>query len=162
MEFILAQICGGIALITAIITTQQKTKERILIFAAITNAIAIMQYFFLDARTGEIISLVNVIRCMCFYYYKKKNIKPSLTFLILFSAAAVITGMMRWQGIYSILPIIGALVLTYGYWQDDVKVARLCIVTNALGWGIYNIVYLAYVRSSAVNSRTGVYNYCNS
>lgn len=143
--FILAQILGGIVLILTVISVQQKTKEKILIFQIIANIVISIQYFLLDALTGGVVSIINIIRCCIFYIYKKKNMKPSVTFLGIFILVAIISGIWTWQNIFSVIPIVAAIVFTYGLWQDNVKITKICTAITSGNWGIYNLIVKAYV-----------------
>ena len=143
--FILAQILGGIVLILTVISVQQKTKEKILIFQIIANIVISIQYFLLDALTGGVVSIINIIRCCIFYIYKKKNMKPSVTFLAIFILIAIVSGIWTWQNIFSVIPIIAAIVFTYGLWQDNVKITKICTAITSGNWGIYNLIVKAYV-----------------
>lgn len=145
MSFILAQICGLIALILTVISVQFKTKEKIVVCFIFANIIVAIQFFLLNAITGAIISIINTIRCIIFYYYKKKNKKPSLTILIIFEIIAIISGIISWQDIWSILPIIVTVIYTYGLWQDNVTIIRITTGIAGLGWMIYDLIVMAYV-----------------
>jgi len=143
--FIIAQIIGGIVLILTVISVQFKTKEKILICQIVANILVAIQYFLLNALTGGVVAIINTIRCIIFYYYKKKDKKPSVAFLGLFIAVAVISGVLTWQSAFSIIPIIAAIVFTYGLWQDNVKVTRICTAITAGNWIGYNVIVKAYV-----------------
>ncbi len=145
MLFILAQICGIIVLILTVISVQFKTKEKIVMGMVFANIVVTIQYFLLNAVTGAVVSIINVIRCIVFYYYKKKDKKPSLMILLIFEIIAIISGIMSWQNIWSVIPIIVTVIYTYGLWQDDVKVIRITTAVVGLGWAIYNVIVMAYV-----------------
>lgn len=145
MLFILAQICGVIALIFTVASVQFKTKEKIVMCFVFANIAVAIQFFLLNAITGAIISIINTIRCIIFYYYKKKDKKPSLMILLIFEMVAVISGIISWQNIWSIIPIIVTVIYTYGLWQDDVKVIRITTAIVGLGWAIYDVIVMAYV-----------------
>ena len=145
MLFILAQICGLIILVLTVISVQFKTKEKIVMCFVFANVIAAMQYFLLSAFTGAVISIINAIRCIVFYYYKKKNIKPSLIVLLIFEVIAIISGIFTWQNIWSLIPIIVTVIYTYGLWQDNVTVIRITTGIAGFGWAIYNVIVMAYV-----------------
>lgn len=145
MLFLLAQICGLIALILTVISVQFKTKEKIVMCFIFANIVVAIQFFLLNAITGGIISIINAIRCIIFYYYKKKDKKPSLAILILFEIIAIVSGMMSWQNIWSILPIMVTIIYTYGLWQDNVTIIRVTTGIAGLGWAIYDLIVMAYV-----------------
>lgn len=145
MLFILAQICGLIILILTVISVQFKTKEKIVMCFVFANVIAAIQYFLLSAFTGAVISVINAIRCIVFYYYKKKEMKPSLITLLIFELIAIISGIFTWQNIWSLIPILVTVIYTYGLWQDNVTVIRITTGIAGFGWAIYNIIVMAYV-----------------
>lgn len=143
--FILAQICGVITLILTVISVQFKTKEKIVMCFIWANLVVAIQYFLLGAITGAIISIINAIRCIVFYFYKKKDKKPSVIVLIIFEIVAVISGIISWQNMWSLIPIIVTIIYTYGLWQDDITIVRITTGIAGFGWTIYNIVVRAYI-----------------
>lgn len=145
MSFILAQICGVIVLILTVISVQFKTKEKIVMCFVFANLAMAVQFFLLNAVTGAVISIINTIRCIIFYYYKKKDKKPSLIILLIFEIVAIVSGMMSWQNMWSVIPIVVTVIYTYGLWQDNVKVIRITTAIVGLGWAIYDIIVMAFV-----------------
>lgn len=144
MLFISAQIIGFIVLGITVTSIQFKTKEKILICQIIANILVAIQYFLLNALTGGVVAVINVIRCLVFYYYKKKDKKPSVIFLSIFIVIAIVSGILTWQNVFSIIPIIATIVFTYGLWQDNVKITRICTAITAGNWTIYNVIVKAY------------------
>lgn len=148
--FILAQICGLIALIITAINIQLKSKENIVMLNIWANVAVTIQYFLLGAYTGAVISILNTIRDFVYFLFKKKNIKPSILVLLIFETIAIISGIISWQNIWSIIPILVTIIYTYGLWQDKVKILRITTVIIGYGWSIYNIVVKAYVAALQV------------
>lgn len=147
MAFIIAQIIGVLILILTVISIQQKTKEKILMYQIIANVLDGIQYFLLGAITGGVIGFLNVLRCIVFYWYKKKDKKPSVLFLIIFILVAIGSGIISWQDNFSIIPIIVTIIFTYGLWQDNVKVTRICTSLTAGGWSIYGLAFKGFSRA---------------
>lgn len=145
MQFVLAQICGIIAIILTVISVQFKTKEKIVMCSVFANIVVAIQYFLLGALTGAVIAIINTIRCLIFYLYKKKDMKPSFIVLIIFEIIAVISGSISWQDMWSLIPIVVTVIYTYGLWQDNIKVIRIATGVVGFGWAVYNIVVRAYV-----------------
>ncbi len=163
MLFILAQVCGVIALILTVISVQFKTKEKIVMCFIWANTVVAIQYFLLGAITGAIVSIINAIRCIVFYIYKKKDMKPSITVLLIFEIIAVISGIISWQNMWSLIPIIVTVIYTYGLWQDDIKIVRITTAIAGFGWAIYNIVVKAYIGalqsiSQLISAIVSLYN----
>ena len=145
MLFILAQICGLIVLVLTVISVHFKTKEQIVMCFTIANVFMAIQYFLLGALTGTIISILNAIRCVVFYFFKRKDMKPSFIILLIFEIMAVISGVISWQNMWSFIPIVVTVIYTYGLWQDNIKVIRIATGIAGFGWAVYNVAVRAYV-----------------
>ena len=145
MNFYLAQICGLLIMICNAISVQFKTKDKILICFVIANLFGIAQYFLLNAITAAVVYIISTIRCIVFYYYEKKDLKPSLIVLMIFEVLAIICGALSWQNMWSIIPIIVTVVFTYGLWQKNLRVTRISTAITGFGWVFYNIIVMAYV-----------------
>lgn len=70
--------------------------------------------------------------------------KPSFVFLGIFVIIAILSGILTWQSTLSIIPIIAAIIFTYGLWQDNITITRICTGITAGNWTIYNIIVKAY------------------
>ena len=144
MPFIIAQICGAIALILTVISIQVKTKDKIIMCTILANIVVTMQYFLLGALTGGVLSIINTIRCIVFYIYKKKNLKPSIIILLIFEIVTIISGCISFQNAWSLIPIVVSVIYTYGLWQDNVTVIRITTGIAGFGWALYNAIVKAY------------------
>lgn len=117
------------------------------------NVVITLQYFLLGAYTGAVISILNAIRDIVYFLFKKNNLKPSILVLLIFEIVAIISGIMSWQNIWSIIPIIATIIYTYGLWQDNVKILRITTVIIGYGWTVYDIVVKAYVAALQVTAQ---------
>ena len=144
MQFILAQIFGTIALILTVISVQFKTKDKIVMCITLANVAIAIQFFLLNAVTGAIISILDTIRCIVFYIYEKKNLKPSLPILLTFEAIVIISGIISWQNGWSIIPVITSVVFTYGLWQDNITILRITTGMLGVAWGVYDFIVKAF------------------
>jgi len=151
--FILAQICGLIALLITVVNIQLKSKEKIVLLNIWANVAVTIQYFLLGAYTGAVISILNAIRDVVYFLFKKKNLKPSILVLLFFEIVAIILAIMSWQDIWSIIPLVVTIIYTYGLWQDDVKILRITTVIIGYGWTIYDIVVKAYIAALQVTAQ---------
>ena len=143
--FYIAQLFGIISITLNLVIVQFNTKEKMLIGMIISNLVVATQFFLLNAITGGIISLINVIRCIIFYMFKKDHKKPSLLVLLIFEVIVIVSGIISWQNIWSILPIIATATYTYGIWQDDVLKIKYISAIIGFEWSIYDIIVRAYV-----------------
>lgn len=99
----------------------------------------------LNAITAAVVYIISTIRCIVFYYFEKNNLKPSILVLTIFEFAAVITGLLSWQNIWSIIPIIVTVIFTYGLWQNNIKVTKITAAITGFGWFFYNFIVKAYI-----------------
>ncbi|MCL2518038.1 MAG: YgjV family protein [Oscillospiraceae bacterium] len=143
-NLIFVQILGIITLIISVISMQQRKKENFLLIQTVGTLLFILQYILTEKYTGAILFSITLIRGLVYYYYKKKNLKPSLKILVIFQVALIISTYFSWQNILSIIPFIATVSKTWGTWQDDMKWVRR---TSLLAQGImiiYNISAAMY------------------
>lgn len=95
--------------------------------------------------TAAMFYIISTIRSIVFYCYDKKKLKPSLLILLLFETVSIISGILSWQNIWSIIPIIVTIVFTYGLWQDNIKITRITCAFAGYFGTFYNILVGAYI-----------------
>ena len=143
-SFVLVQALGLLTLIFFIVSLQQRNKETFTLLQTGGTLLFILQYVLTGRLTGAVIFGIIIIRGLVFYYYKKKNIKPSkvvlVVFLLVFTGATYFT----WQSILSIIPFIAAVAKTWGTWQDDMKWIRRTSVIAQSVMILYNITASMY------------------
>ena len=154
MRFYIAQICGIIVLLSMLIGVHFKTKEKILLSSVLVNIAAIFQYFLLSAMIGVLASILNTVRCLVFYQYKKKDLQPSLLVLLIFEIITIVMGVLTWQDVFSVLPIIGTVIYTYGLWQDNVTIIRITSAVVGVSWLAYDVMVGAIVDLVQKSSQT--------
>lgn len=154
MRFCIAQICGIIVLLSMLIGVHFKTKEKILLSSVLANIAAIFQYFLLSAMIGVLTSILNTVRCLVFYQYKKKDLQPSLLVLLIFEIITIVMGVLTWQDVFSVLPIIGTVIYTYGLWQDNVTIIRITSAVVGVSWLAYDVMVGAIVDFVQKSSQT--------
>ena len=143
-NFILVQILGIITLILFVVSLQQRKKETFLLLQIAGTLLFVVQYILTNRITGAILFTIVVIRGVVFYFYKKKDLKPSLVILIIFQAALLISTYFSWESIISIIPYLATVVKTWGAWQDDMKWLRRASMVCQIFMIIYNIYATMY------------------
>ena len=147
-SFIFVQILGIITLIIFVISLQQPKKENYLLLQTFGTVLFIMQYLMTNKITGAITFSIVLIRGLVFYYYKKKDLKPSLKILIIFQVILLISTYLTWQNILSIIPFIATSVKTWGTWQNDMKWIRRTSLISQSAMIVYNLS--AYMYTGAL------------
>ena len=135
----LAQILGILALIAMVLSYQMKDRKVLLWFQLASNALFAVSYFLLDAKTGAVLSLVNVARCVVFANRDKKWGESRL-WLYFFLAVALVGGILSWEGPRSILVIAATLLLTVALYSENMKFMRKIFLVCPLLYIVYNIL----------------------
>ena len=125
-----------------------KKKFLTLICFLITNLLMLTQYL-LQGRVLEIaIVAVAIIKTVVFMIYTKKQIKPSVTVIIIFEVAMLVCGIITWSDWFSVLFLIASMLNTYASWQDNMLVMRILyivsaalMITNYICTGLYANIF---------------------
>ena len=141
---IVVQILGIVTLILFVISLQQRKKETYLIFQTVGALLFVVQYMLTDSKTGAILFTIIVIRGLVFYFYKKRDMKPSKIVLAVFMISIVASTYFTWQNFYSIVPFIATVAKTWGTWQDDMKWLRRTSLLGQSCMLIYNLSAMMY------------------
>ena len=137
--FVFVQIFGVLTLILFVVSLQQRKKENFLLLQTFGTLLFIIQYILTGKITGAIIFIIVAIRGLVFYYYKRKNLKPSLKILVGFQIILLISTYFSWQNLLSIIPYTATAVKTWGTWQDDMKWTRRASMFCQSFMIIYNL-----------------------
>lgn len=135
----IAQILGIIALSFAVVSYQQKTHKRILVFQLLANTTFCIHFIMLGAVTGGILNAVAATRAIIFVNKGKKWAENKI-WLWVFCAVSIIVGILTWKDLYSILPILGMLCTTAALWIKTPKYVRLVSFPSSPLWLVYNAV----------------------
>lgn len=138
--FVLVQILGAITLILSAISLQQRKKENLLLIFSCAAALFVIQYFLTNKITGAVLFIIVFIRGLVFFYFKKKNLKPSIAVFVIFQVVTAISTYLTWQNIYSIIPFLATVSATYGMWQDNMKHTRKAMLFTKSSLIFYNFI----------------------
>ena len=141
---IMAQIFAIIALIIMFFSYQKKSKKDFLFLQIFMNLFFGLQYFLLNAFSALASNIVSIIKSVIFYKYEKENRKIPTGLLILFVIIIITLGIFTYNGLSSIIPIIIAILYTYGTWQNKLINTYKIGVLAAILWIYYNFVVGAY------------------
>ncbi len=135
---IIIQGIGFIGLAFAVSSFQSRKLKGILLFQTLGNTAFVIHFVMLGAYTGAAINLLGAFRNMVFYN-KEKAWASKKIWLYFFAAVYIVSGIVSWKNIYSLLPIIGVLMTTVAYWIRDAAVTRKLVVPASIFWLIYSI-----------------------
>lgn len=142
---LIAQIFGFIALIIYCVSLQTTKREKLLKALIICNVFYCLQYLMLNAYAALFSCLIGAVRSIIFVKYEKENKPVSLWILLLVIGITIYSGILSYNGLISLIPIITGIMYSIAVWQPNLKIFRINSVINALCWIFYNIQVGAYV-----------------
>lgn len=142
---ILAQIFGVFALLILVISYQQTVRKRFLFLQIFSNIFYALQYFVLNAYTAVITTFITIIELFIFHKNELDNKKTNIFILVIIELLLISLGIITYNGIYSLIPIIIACIFTYGNFQSNLKITYFIGIIVAVLWVLYNFVVGAYV-----------------
>lgn len=144
MFFIVSQIIGFIAFLFSLVAYHQNKKNNILGNMVISNILNLTHYLLLGAITGGITKIIAIFRDLFIILkdkYKIKSYIPLLMFIIIY----IFVGFYLYTDIYSVFPIIAAVVYLIPVWFGKEKMIKIAALLGELLWLYYNIVVFSIV-----------------
>ncbi len=153
---ILGQVLGFVPLVTGPLAYQMKTPSRLLAIQILTALSFSTHYFLIGATTAAALNIIGAVKCVCYYFRNRRGSKSQL-FPIFFTVLVFVTGVLTWNGWYSIFIMSGLLLYSVSLSLSDTQTIRkltlikspLCLVYNIFvssGGGIaFEIVTLLSV-----------------
>lgn len=122
-----------------------KSRKRIILFNVTSRVLYILQYVLLGAFEGAALDIAGAAATV---FAQKKDLPFIKKHLKLVFAAVniiiIITGLLLYKNIYSLLPIMGVMLHTGAFWLDDEKYVRRVSLIGSPFWLVYNFVSGAY------------------
>lgn len=155
---ILAQVLALFAILFWVISILLKNKKNILLMQVIANGIYGIEYLLLGAFSAASMNFLSFLRLLVYYFYALLNIKMPKWILFVFITLVLLFGIITYDGLISLLPIIITVLYTYAFWQNNLNVARIIYIVAAIIWIYYNYEVGAYVGiiGNALEITTGL------
>lgn len=144
---ILAQMFGLLGALSLLLSSWQTSKKKALVYISLDSLFYIIQYALLGAYSGLFSNIVSFIRTLTFYFKDQNKFIQNKITIFLIAIAYLLVGILTYDGITSIFPVVVSILYTLSLWQDDVKIIRYSTALLVLGWFIYNISVGAYSSS---------------
>ena len=136
---------GVLAVILFLLSYQQKTRIRIIVFNTASRLLYILQYIMLGAFEGAALDILGAVSSIV---AGRKNAgfvkKHARLILILLDAVIIVAGLLLYENVYSLLPIAGVLLHTTAFWIDGEKIIRRVSLAGSPFWFAYNFYSKAY------------------
>lgn len=136
---LIAQLVGFVPLIISFFTFLLSKRGSIIVSKLISDLLWAFHFLLLGEFVGCIINFVNAIRDFVFFH-KDKKWASHISVPIIFGVLTVGAAFVRWQGWYSILPMLGSLLALIGFWCSNPRhIKKFNLPATAL-WLIYGII----------------------
>ncbi len=151
------QIIGMIGFIFLGISNLTKTRKKIILFQILSCFAFSIHYFLINALTAAILNLIGVLRGIMFYNKKEANNKYKLYF-IGYILLYLIVGIITYDNIFSIFPIIAYILYTISVFNEKEIVMKFINLTISIMWLIYDLSYLSFggITSDILMISTGI------
>ena len=147
MNFILAQILGGIALILVCIGYFLKNKSSFMITQIIANFFYASAFFVVSAYVGAAIVMISLFRCIYIFIAEKKSFKYTLYFMPIFIVLYIAMTIIFWNNVFDLLPLIASIIFTLGYILKNLQIMRYVLIIPNIILVIYNILSTTYTSA---------------
>lgn len=124
---------------------QLKEKKNILLTQSIGSFFYMISYILVGAASGYLTDLVQITKGLSFYHYEKDNRNIPLWLVFLLTGVLIIIGVITYNGIYSLCPLIINLAYIISAYFKNPKYIRLTILVCAIIWCYYNYTVGTYV-----------------
>ena len=153
---LLGNIIGLLAVVSALGIYVYKSRQKILFAKLIADGLWAIHFLLLGATTGGVLNVVNAFRDCVFYNKDSKRWARSKYWVWVFVVVGIISGIISWEGYFSLLPIIGSAISVIGLWCSDAYILRVVSFFAISLWIVY-----AAISSSALSFFYNVFALCS-
>lgn len=134
-DFVLAQGCGLVVLVLAILTPQFKKMAVVAIMEMLINLLTAAQYFLLDAPIGWLTGLSAAVYCLLLYFvdrYLVRGRKPCrLVLTLAYLTSYVVIVVRGYSNLYDLFPLLTAALFALSLVQKKVLGYNICTVVKS-------------------------------
>ena len=137
---LLAQILSIIGSIVAISSFQMKKQRWIVTLQMISSTLFTVHFFLLGALAGAFFNGIGILRAVIFQNRGKHRFFDSVLWIPFFSLLSLAVCIYTWNdaGLWTLLPFIGMVCTTVGFYITDAKLTRAVSFPASPAWLIYN------------------------
>lgn len=145
MLLIVSQIIGVLAVGTFLLSYQQKKRKNIIIFNVVSRVLYILQYLLLGAFEGAVLDILGALSSVIATQKDNGFVKKhTLVTVIIINVVIVAAGILLYENVFSLLPMVGVLLQTTAFWINDERIIRRVSLAGSPFWFVYNFVSRAY------------------
>lgn len=149
ISYVLSQIFIIINYVLLIITYQLKNRKSILLFNFAGLIATCLSFAMLEVWSGLLTSVIAIIRNVIFWVSesKRKQLENAtykdIILLIIIYIMLLVSLVITYSNIWSVLPAVTTMVYTYSIWQKDTSIYKILGIVVS----ILSITYSVYIFS---------------
>lgn len=144
MDPLIIQIIGFFGLLFVVISFQKNKRSFTLLSQLVAASFFTVHFFLLNAFTAAAMNLTSASRAYVFNLRESNKWINSPITMYMFIALFWIAGLLTWQGLISILPILSMTLECFALWSRDTRRLRWIFLSARPGWMIYNYLVGSY------------------
>ncbi len=136
------QAIGIAALLIATSIYQTNTRKTMLLLGMTASIFWSVHFLLLGAITGAAMNFTAAFRS--YIYIKVKPSRKNVWVMWFFLGVLATATLLTWQGVLSLLPLVGSSFSVIGDWQKKPKMIRRLNLGTSPPWLAYNIISGSY------------------
>ena len=145
---VLATVLGVFAVILFVLSYQMKRRSVLIACNAASRILYILQYIALGAFEGALLDVVAFFVSLLCSRSDRGFIKRHFTLTVILSNVAIVgLGLLVYENVFSLLPILGVIFETLALWLKKERHIRFASLLGAPFWLAYNTISGAYASS---------------
>lgn len=162
--FIIAQFFGILVIIANVLSMQMKNKKQIILMFILANLFSAINFILLQSYSGAVICFFAIIQTFINKIFEKKQQQVPKIIIVIYIVISIILGLITFNNIIDILPIICSILYTITIIQDYEKNIRRISLVNIILWIIYDIACQAYTAAISdslmtISTIIGIYRF---
>lgn len=145
--FIVAQFFGILVIIANVLSMQMKNKKQIILMFVLGNLFSAINFILLQSYSGAVICFFAIIQTCINKIFENKQQQVPKIIIGIYIVISIILGVITFNNIIDILPIICSVLYTLTIIQEKEKNIRRISLVNIILWMIYDIVCQAYTAT---------------
>lgn len=137
---IIGNVIGALAVVEVIFLFISLRRDRILLFKLINDILWTLSYICLGLSTGAVLNFIGIGREFIYGKREKGGIWAKHFWLWLFLVITLLTAPLSWEGMISILPVIGSMLEVVAFYSNKPSHMRILCFAAQFLWGAYAVI----------------------
>ena len=142
--YILSQIIVVISDILFILSMLSRTKPKVIIYLIVSALFFGIHYLCLQAFTGAVLSLIELILLIVLYFFEKKyNNQFNIPIVIIFGIITICVSIFTWETWASVIPMISMIIYLSGLIFTNIVFVKASVFVRI----VLNVIYMLFIES---------------